>query len=164
MISMSSATRTVALLSTLTVIAMMMTAFSAAADDVELERDVSVSEELDSFHAVSDSQGFNVNDRFDLIFDEGTVSLWYTENTSASDPPSWELDMSFEKLYTFVDDGYGRFDGGDTIVSSLDLADTTYSVTHSTTILPAGGHKTIISAASEDGILTLVFTITTSPT
>src|SRR5512137_2001739 len=162
MISMSSATRTVALLSTLTVIAMMMTAFSAAADDVELERDVSVSEESDSFHAVSDSQGFNVNDRFDLIFDEGTLNLWYTENTSASDPPSWEFDMSFEKLFTFVDNGNGYFDSGDTIVTTLDLSDTTYSLTYSTAALPDSGRKTTITAASEDGILTLVFVITTS--
>src|SRR5512136_1257834 len=124
---MSSATRTVALLSTVMIFAMIMTTFSAAADDVEIEREVSVSEEPDSFHAVSDSQGFNVNDRFDLIFDEGTVSLWYTENTSASDPPSWELDLSFEKLFTFVDDGNGRFDNGDTIVTTLDLTDTAYS-------------------------------------
>src|SRR5512136_98497 len=127
-------TRTIALLSILAVFAMIAAAFSAAADEVELEREVSVLEESDRFHAVSDSQGFKVNDRFDLIFDKGTVSLWYTEDSSASDPPSWEIDLSFEKLLTFVDDGNERFDSGDAIVTTLDLADTSYSLTYSTTV------------------------------
>ncbi len=161
---MSSGTRTIALLSAVLVFAMIVAASSAAAEDVELDREVSVSEESDSFHAVSDSQGFKVNDRFDLIFDEGTLSLWYTENTSASDPPSWELEMSFERLFTFADDGNGRFDSGETVVNSLDMSDTSYSLAYSTAPLPDGGHKTTITAASEEGILTLVFVITTSPT
>lgn len=161
---MSSGTRMLALLSLAAVIAMIVAAFSTAADEIELEREVSISEESDSFHAVSDSQGFNVNDRFDLIFDDGTVSLWYTEDTSASDPPSWELDLAFETLFTFEDNGNDRYDGEDIIVNTLELDDTTYSLTHSATILPDGGNKTTITASSEGGILTLVFVITTSPT
>ncbi len=161
---MFSGTRTIALLSTVVVFAMIAAAFSAVADEVELEREVSVSEESDSFHAVSISQGFNVNDRFDLIFDEGTLSLWYTKDTGASVPPSWELEISFEKLSSFVDDGNGRFDSGDAVVSTLDLSDSSYSLTYSTGPLPDGGNKTTVTAVSEDGVLTLVFVIATSPT
>ncbi len=164
MISMSSGTWTVALLSIVIFLTMVVAASSAAAEDVEIDREISVSEESDSFHAVSDSQGFKLNDRFDLIFDEGTLSLWYTENTSASDPPSWEFEISFERLFTFMDDGSGRFDGGDTVVNSLDMSDTSYSLAYSTAPLPNSGHKTMITAASEEGILTLGFVITTSPT
>lgn len=160
---MSWEPRTVAVLSTMVIFAMIVATFSAAGDDVEIERTVSISEESDSFHAVSDSFGFNVNDRFDLIFDEGTVSLWYTENTGASNPPSWELDLSFERLFTFVDNGNGRFDAEDAVITALDLADTAYSLTHLTTLLPDGGNMTTITAAAESGILTLVFVISTSP-
>lgn len=161
---MSSGTRLSALLSTMMFLTLVGAAGSVVADEIELDRHVSVSEESDSFHAVSDSQGFKVNDRFDLIFDEGSLSLWYTEDTSASNPPLWEFEMSFVELISFVDDGNGRFDSGDAVVSTLDISESSYSLTYSTAPLPDGGNKTTVTAVSESGVLTLVFVITSSPT
>lgn len=161
---MSSSTRLSALLSIVMFLTLVGAAGSVIADEMELDRHVSVSEESDSFHAVSGSQGFNVNDRFDLIFDEGSLSLWYTEDTSASSPPLWEFELSFEELISFVDNGNGRFDSGDTVVSTLDMSESSYSLTYSTAPLPHGGNKTTVTAISENGLLTLVFVITSSPT
>jgi len=161
---MSSGSALSALLSIMVFLTLLGATASVVADEIELDRQVSVSEGSDSFHAVSDSHGFSVNDRFDLIFDEGTLSLWYTEDVSASNPLSWKLEISFAELFSFADDGNGRFDSGDTVVSSLDLSDASYSLTYSTVSIPEGGNKTTVTAVSEDGVLTLVFVITTSAT
>ncbi len=136
---------------------------SVVGDELELEREVAVSEQSDSFHAVSDSTGYNTNDRFDLIFDEGVLNLWYTDNGVGTSAPAWELELAFNQIVEFRDNDNGYFDAGDTVVSTLDLADAAYTLTYATVGLPEGGNKTTITAVHERGVLTLVFVMTTSP-
>ena len=150
-------------LSIMTMLFLIGPGFSrAASDDFEVDREVSVSDGQDSFHAVSSSAGYKVNDRFDLMFSDGSLTLWYAQNATALSSPSWEFELQFERLVEFQDDGNGRFDAGDIIASSMDLTERSYSMTYSTVSLPMGGNETTITAVCDGGVLTLVFVITTS--
>jgi len=133
-------------------------------DDDDDKRQVALSEDSDRFHVISVSSGYSFNDRFDLIFEDSTLELWYTENVSSPSSPFWEMELEFEELFSFVDDGNGVFDRGDTVKSVLDISDTSYSLTYSIKPLASGGTETVITAVSGGGELTLTFTITSAPT
>jgi hypothetical protein len=131
--------------------------------DSEFDREVSLSEGLSSVHVSSESKNFNTNDRFDFTFDHGTLKLWYTLDTKSTGTVAWELQIVLEQVFSFIDDGNGRFDVNDTIVSSLDISDLAFSLNYSTVQIPHGGKKTTVNILAEQGILTFVFAITTSP-
>jgi hypothetical protein len=135
-----------------------------ADEDEESDRSVSVQEETDGFHVSSSSLGFVTNDRFDLKFEDGTLSIWYEEGSGQGTLPGWGLDLEFKELSEFKDNGNGYLDSGDEVLSSVEIDDAEYAISFHTDGLPGGGNMTTIRATYADNIFSLIFVITTSPT
>jgi hypothetical protein len=154
---------TIACLALVAVLISAVTVVSADEDE-ESNRSVCIQEETDGFHISSSSLGFVTNDRFDLKFEDGTLSIWYEEILGQGTVPGWGLDLEFKELTEFTDNGNGYLDSEDQVLSSLEIDDAEYAISYQTEMLPGGGNMTTIRATYADNIFSLIFVIATSTT
>jgi hypothetical protein len=116
----------------------------------------------EQFSIVSDSSNCKINDRFGLTFENGTISLYYEQNLNTHSP-RWSMELAFNEIVRFLDDGSGSFDANDTIVSTEEIANQTYNMFYIapvSTSIDRGGVINTYTAIHESGLVTLVFTTT----
>ena len=103
-----------------------------------------------------------INDRFGLTFDNGGISLYYEQNLNTYSP-RWSMELAFNQIVRFLDDGDRGFGGNDTIVSIEEIANQTYNMFYLppvSTSTDRGGVINTYTAIHESGLVTLVFTTT----
>ncbi len=138
---------------------------TSAADSETPDREIStVSNTSNYFTYVSTSTDFNQNDRYSVEFDHGHLYMSYQADLAAATNSDWSYELSFESLVTFVDNGNGYLDQADTILSTADLGDYSYTIITSQNDTTAGFQERQITALSEDGLISFVFLMTSRQT
>jgi len=111
---------------------------------------------------VSDSVNCKINDRFGLTFEDGRISLYYEQNLNTHSP-RWSMELAFNEIVRFLDDGSRSFDGNDTVISTEEVVNQTYNMFYVPPVyvsIDRGGVIDTLTAIHESGSATLVFTTT----
>lgn len=134
---------------------------SASGADGELSnRFYSSSFESDSFSMWGTMPTLD-SDKVDLKFSNGTVGVQYTKNETGIRPPDWTLNLSFEEILEFKDNGNGLFDNGDSVASRINISGVNYTLT-----TPFGDQQpgaTVFSAFNNFGHIEISFVIAEIP-
>ncbi len=142
---------------------LLLSGASALADDDDQERELSANEDQYGFHISSTSMGYELVDSFAIDFEDSVLSISYQGIDEQDEDEDWELELEFDELVEFQDNGNGYLDPDDETVSSISLEDVGYRVMSGVGVLPEGGTRTTFTVVYEGDILNITLAVSTSP-
>jgi len=140
---------------------LLMLAVSASCDDDEMSNRFYSGGYSSDFFSMWGGVPTLDSDMVRLEFRNGTIGVQYTKNETGIRPPDWTLNLSFEEILEFKDNGNGLFDNADSVVSRINISGVNYTLT--TPFRDQQPGVTVLSAFNNYGHIEISFVIAEMP-